>query len=171
MEVLGIVPSGTIKFHLGLFCTGNFHFGPEQRQRLEKVGNFSWPEVRKVNVKEDLLVHLQNGEIRNIPLDTLDFMKRYACQYCDDYSAEFADLSFGGIGAPEGWTTVISRTPLGRAVLADAKGTDLEFFDYQDNPNFAAEAMAKVLEWSDRKKQRAADRHRELERKAVQVKG
>ena len=54
MEVLGIVPSGTIKFHLGLFCTGNFHFGPEQRLKLEQIGSFQWDQVRKVNVKEDL---------------------------------------------------------------------------------------------------------------------
>jgi coenzyme F420 hydrogenase subunit beta len=49
-------------------------------------------------------------------------MKRYACRFCNDYAAEFADISFGGIGAEQGWTTVISRTPLGRAILADARG-------------------------------------------------
>ncbi len=170
MEVLGIVPAGSIKFHLGLFCTGNFHFGPDQRRRLEEIGHFKWDEVRKVNVKEDLMIHLQNGEIRHIPLDQLDFMKRFACRYCDDYSAEFADLSFGGIGAPEGWTTVIARTPLGRAILADAKGTDLEQFNYRDDPGLIHRAMATVLEWSGQKKQHAQEMHRELE-KSVQVKG
>ena len=108
MEALGIVPSASIKFHFGLFCTGNFYFGPEQRRVLEEIGNFTWEEVRKINVKEELMVHLHNQEVRYISLDKLDFMKRYACQYCDDYSAEYADLSFGGIGAPDGWTTVIT---------------------------------------------------------------
>ena len=108
MEALGIVPSASIKIHFGLFCTGNFYFGPEQRRVLEEIGNFTWEEVRKINVKEELMVHLHNQEVRYISLDKLDFMKRYACQYCDDYSAEYADLSFGGIGAPDGWTTVIT---------------------------------------------------------------
>ena len=170
MEVLGIVPAGSIKFHLGLFCTGNFHFGPEQRQQLEEIGGFNWDEVRKVNVKEELMIHLHNGEIRCIPLDQLDFMKRYACRYCDDYAAEFADLSFGGIGAPEGWTTVMARTPLGRAILADAKGTDLEHFNFKDDPQLAQQALATVMEWSDKKKQQAQAMHQELE-KSVQVKG
>jgi coenzyme F420 hydrogenase subunit beta len=170
MEVLDIVPSGTIKFHLGLFCTGNFHFGPEQRRRLEEIGNFSWDEVRKVNVKEELMIHLHNDDIRFIPLDQLDFMKRYACRYCDDYSAEFADLSFGGIGAPEGWTTVMARSPLGRAVLADAKGRDLEPFSYRDNPRLADLVLATVMTWSEKKKHYAREMHRELE-KSVQVKG
>ena len=170
MEVLEIVPAGSIKFHLGLFCTGNFHFGPEQRKRLEAIANFKWEEVRKVNVKEELMIHLHNGEIRFIPLDQLEFMKRYACRYCNDYAAEFADLSFGGIGAPEGWTTVMARSPLGRAILADAKGTDLEQFNYKDNPRLADLALATVMAWSEKKKQQAQAMHRELE-KPVQVKG
>jgi coenzyme F420 hydrogenase subunit beta len=170
MEVLGIVPAGSIRFHLGLFCTGNFHFGPEQRRKLEKIGVFNWDEVRKVNVKEELLIHLRNGQIRAIPLDQLDFMKRYACRYCDDYAAEFADLSFGGIGAPEGWTTVIARTPLGRAILADAKGKDLDPFNLKDDPQRVQQALATVMEYSSRKKQQAHAHHQDLE-KSVQVKG
>ncbi len=169
MEVLGIVPSGTIKFHLGLFCTGNFHFGSEQRRHLEEIGNFKWNEVRKVNVKEELMVHLNNGDIRFIPLNQLDSMKRYACRYCDDYSAEFADLSFGGIGSPEGWTTVMARSPLGRAVLADAKGRDVEPFNYKDNPRLADLVLNTVLTWSEKKKQHAQEMHRELE-KSVRLK-
>lgn len=42
-----------------------------------------------------------------IPLEQLYLLKRYACHYCEDYAAEYADISFGGIGAGEGWTTVI----------------------------------------------------------------
>ena len=139
-------------------------------RRLEEIGHFKWEEVRKVNVKEELMIHLHSGEIRLIPLDKLDFMKRYACRYCDDYAAEFADLSFGGIGAPEGWTTVMARSPLGRAILADAKGTDLEQFNYKDDPRLAHRAVATVMDWSEKKKQQAQTMHRELE-KSVQVKG
>lgn len=171
MEVMGIVPSGTIKYHFGLFCTGNFHFGPEQRQKLEQVGGFRWDEVVKVNVKENLMIHLKNKEIVNISLDKLDFIKRYACHYCGDYAAEYADISFGGIGSPEGWTTVITRTPLGRAVLADSKGSDIDIFDYKDNPNFAGDALAKVIEWSEKKKRHAETKHAELEKKSLRVLG
>jgi coenzyme F420 hydrogenase subunit beta len=167
MEALGIVPSGSIRFHLGLFCTGNFHFGEEQRKQLMVLGNFHWDDVRKVNVKEDLLIHLNSGEVRRIPLDRLEFMKRYACQYCDDYAAEFADLSFGGIGAPEGWTTVVIRSPLGRAIMADTRDTDLEYL----SPAAGTRALNTVIEWSNRKKDQAASRHQELERRVVQVKG
>jgi coenzyme F420 hydrogenase subunit beta len=91
-------------------------------------------------------------------------MKRYACQYCDDYSAEYADLSFGGLGAPEGWTTVITRTSLGSSILAGARRDHLETYSYRDNPRLAFQALGKVLKWSEKKRRRAALMHQELER-------
>jgi coenzyme F420 hydrogenase subunit beta len=162
MEVLGIVPSDAIKYYLGLFCTGNFFFGEEQRRQLEELGNFQWQEVSKINLKEELMIHLQNQEICYIPLDKLDFMKRHACHYCDDYSAEYADLSFGGIGAEEGWTTVAIRTPIGRAIFADAKDVQLEEYAFNQKPDYAAQVMSKVLEWSMLKKSKAAEESEEL---------
>lgn len=162
MEVLGIVPSDAIKYYLGLFCTGNFHFGEEQRRQLEELGHFQWQEVRKINLKEQLMIHLNNQEVRYLPLDKLDFMKRHACLYCDDYSAEYADLSFGGIGAEEGWTTVALRTPIGRAIFSDAKDVELEEYDFKSNPEYASQLMAKVLEWSLLKKRKAAEHEEEL---------
>jgi coenzyme F420 hydrogenase subunit beta len=157
MEALGIVPADAIRYHFGLFCTGNFKFGAEERKKLEAIGNFRWDEVAKVNVKENLIVHLKNGERRSLPLDELELMKRYACRFCDDYAAEFADLSFGGIGAEEGWTTVIARTVHGRAVLAHGRGRAVEEFDRSANPHLGTQVLAKVEDWSIRKKIKSAD--------------
>jgi coenzyme F420 hydrogenase subunit beta len=162
MEVLGIVPSDAIRYYLGLFCTGNFFFGEEQRPQLEELGDFKWQDVYKINLKEELMIHLHNKEVRYIPLDKLTFMKRHACQYCDDYSAEFADLSFGGIGAEEGWTTVTVRTPIGRAIFVDAMGVELEEYDFKKKPDFADQVMSKVLDWSMRKKIKATEQHAKL---------
>jgi coenzyme F420 hydrogenase subunit beta len=170
METLGIVPADAIKFHLGLFCTGNFVFGPEQRKKLEAIGGFQWEDVHKVNVREDLLVHLKSGEMKAIPLPQLDFMKRYACRFCDDYSAEYADISFGGLGADGGWTSVITRTPLGRAIFADARDQALEEFKTEERPNVGGEILKRVQEWSDRKKETARQNREKLQSRPVTVK-
>lgn len=162
MEVLGIVPSDAVKYYLGLFCTGNFSFGEDERRQLEQLGNFKWQDVRKINLKEELMIHLNDKEVRYIPLDKLDFMKRHACQYCDDYSAEYADLSFGGIGSEEGWTTVAIRTPIGRAIFADANGVELEEYDFKNKPGYESQVMSTVLDWSLRKKQNAAEHEEAL---------
>ena len=117
------------------------------------------------------MIHLDNGEIRLIPLDRLEFMKRFACQYCDDYSAEYADISFGGIAAQEGWTTVITRTPLGRAAFAHARDEgDLKIYPRVKNPRFASEASSKVLEWSEKKRKQSIENRKKLVKKAVDVK-
>jgi coenzyme F420 hydrogenase subunit beta len=130
MEALGIVPSDSIRFTLGLFCSGNFFFGDKEQKALETIGGFKWEDVEKINIRDQMSVKLSTGDTVSIPLASLDPMKRYACHYCPDYSAEFADISFGGVGAEEGWTTVVTRTPLGRAIFADARATTLEVFDF-----------------------------------------
>jgi coenzyme F420 hydrogenase subunit beta len=155
MEVLGVVPTESIKYYFGLFCIGNFVFGEQERRQLEKLGSFKWEEVRKINLKEQLMIHLANQEVRYIPLDKLGFMKRHACNYCSDYSGEFADLSFGGIGAEEGWTTVITRSKVGGTLLAKAMGNYIEEHSLKAKPDYKKEALAKVRQYSDLKKQRA----------------
>lgn len=171
MEALGIVPADSIRYHLGLFCTGNFTFGARERERLEEIGGFKWEEVSKINVKEELTVHLASGEKKCIPLSSLDFMKRYACRFCSDYSAEFADISFGGLGAEEGWTTVVTRTPVGRAIYAGARDEAIEEYRSEGRPSAGRLALRKIEEWSDRKKERAARNREAIEGKPVSVLG
>ena len=170
MQALDLVPSEAIKFCLGLFCAGNFVFGQKERARLAEIGDFNWDAVRKVNVKENMKLHLTDGQVKTIELEELYALRRYACQFCDDYAAEFADISFGGIGAAEGWTTLMTRTPLGRAAVADAKGAGIiEEIQYQDNPSFVSDALAMISDWSARKKKKARLNRRGLTQKQVIV--
>ena len=162
MEAMGIVPADCITLHLGLFCIGNFVFGEPQRKHLEEIGDFSWEDVENINMKEELMIWLNSGEVRKIPYDKLDFMKRLACRYCDDYSAEFADISFGGIGAEDSWTTVLTRTPLGRAVFADAREEDLEEYPLSDKSKHISEAVGTIRKWSAKKKKAARENRRQL---------
>jgi len=155
IEALGVVPSDVIKYTLGLFCSGNFMFGEKERKAIEKFGGFSWSDLKKVNVKDKLKLHLNSGEVKALSLDKLDFMKRHACQYCDDYSAEYADISFGGIGAEEGWTSVVCRSPIGRAIFVDACENAVELF--QGRKGAITQAMSKIQTASDLKKKKAAD--------------
>jgi len=157
MQVLGIVPSDTVRCYFGLFCSGNFIFGEEERRHLERLGRFDWATVRKVNIKEDLLIHLSDGQVRRLPLEELDFMKRTACFFCRDYSAEYADLSFGGLASEEGWTTVVVRNEWGRLLMKEALIASIEE-PKGLSPQFPDEALEKILEWSRRKKERAENR-------------
>ncbi len=171
MQTLNIIPSDTIKFCLGLFCSGNFVFGKNQQEKIAKIGGFQFKDVKKINIKEDLIIHLNSGEVKTMMLDELEFMKRFACYFCPDYSAEYADVSFGGIGADEGWTTVITRTPVGRASVADARSKktieDNRRGDYQ---KLHSQALQKVKAWSVEKKETALKNRKPLGNKFPGVK-
>lgn len=171
MQVLNLVPSDAIKICFGLFCSGNFNFGAREQQKLAQIAGICWDDVTRINLKDELIITLNTGAVKTVPLDRIEFMKRYACHYCSDYAAEFADISFGGIGAADGWTTVITRTPLGRAVLADARSCGrVEQFNIEDNPEFASSALQAVRKASATKKKNARYKRRDLENRPVQVK-
>lgn len=170
MQVLNLVPSDAIKFCFGLFCSGNFTFGEKEQAQLADRAGIAWEDVARINLKDKLIITLNSGEIRTVDLEEMDSMKHYACHYCSDYSAEFADISFGGIGAPQGWTTLITRTPLGRAVLADSRSfRQIEQFDIQNDPGFATNALQAVRQASALKKKRARLKRRELTHPSLQI--
>jgi coenzyme F420 hydrogenase subunit beta len=170
MQTLNIIPSDSIKFCLGLFCSGNFVFGQKEQDKIAKIGGFQLEDVKKINIKEDLIVQLNSGEVKTIMLDELEFMKRFACYFCPDYSAEYADVSFGGIGAEEGWTTVITRTPVGRAIVADARSRKAIELNQQDNyQKLQSQALKKVKSWSAKKKDTALKNRKTLRNKFPNV--
>ena len=162
MEALGIVPTDAIKYYLGLFCSGTLVFGEKEKRILQEMGNFYWDELKKINIKEDFMLHLQNGQTRHIPLNNLDFMKKYACFFCDDYSAEFADISFGGLGAKEGWTTVVTRTTKGRNTYLESQNEFLEEYQGTDRKEHLEQIIDKCRTYSKHKKQQAKSMRQNL---------
>lgn len=158
MKALGVLPADSITCLLGLFCAGNYVLGEKERAELARLGKFQWDDLKKINVKEDFMIHLKNGEIRHIRLEELDFMKRHACRFCNDYASEFADISFGGIGAEEGWTTAVIRSSAGEAFFSDAAEIALETFNDGKISELTPSVMDKIVRWSDMKKASAKTR-------------
>lgn len=167
METLGVMPSESVSFCLGLYCSGNFLFDEPHRMELARSGNFSWDDVVKINVKESFQVHLKDGSVRRLDLHVLDRLKRHACRYCEDYSAELADISFGGLGAPEGWTSYITRTPKGRAASLDARGRTVEEMDRRGDPAVSEKVLETVMRAAAQKRSEARNHRRELGKPVV----
>ncbi|MGQ9777463.1 MAG: Coenzyme F420 hydrogenase/dehydrogenase, beta subunit C-terminal domain, partial [Thermodesulfobacteriota bacterium] len=98
MQVLKILPSDVIKYFFGLFCLENFSFSDLQMEQIQKKYEFDMNDIIKVNVKEDFFVLLKDGRVIHIPFDEIDSIARPACLACPDFSAEYSDISFGGVG-------------------------------------------------------------------------
>jgi coenzyme F420 hydrogenase subunit beta len=120
MQVLKVIPSDSIKYYFGLFCMENLSFNNVELEKLGKKYRFGAAQVVKINVKEDFHFYLKEGKVIHIPFEDLDPIARPACMVCPDFSAEFSDISFGGLGSSEGYTTVLIRSETGKQVYQKA---------------------------------------------------
>ena len=151
MQSMNIVPSDAIKFCFGLFCNSNYNLNWQKIVTFEEVEGTDIGELAKINIKDDFVLKFKDGTAKHIPLEKMDEFKRPACTYCREFSAEYADISFGGAGSDEGWTTVVTRTPLGRAVFADALGSSLEEMSIDTNKGCADRALDALMNYSEKK--------------------
>ena len=127
MQNLGIIPSQNIEICLGLFCFENFFFDRLKIKKFEKEFKIKFENIEKINIKDDLIVKLKNYDTEqrkiHIPLDSLKDYMRSACNACYDFTNIYADISFGGLGSPDKFTTVITRTEKGKKIISNAIDT------------------------------------------------
>ena len=121
MKDLGVTPSQNVEICLGLFCYENFFFEKSQIEKFEKDFNIRFSDIIKINIKEDVIFTLKDqgtGEkIIHVPFNHLDRYMRAACYACADFTNIYSDISFGGLGSPEKYTTVIPRTKKGKEIF------------------------------------------------------
>ena len=120
MQELGVTPSQNIEVCLGLFCFENFLFDKPQIEKFEKNFNIQLENIKKINIKEDLIITLRDDKKIHIPFNHLTEYMRPACSACNNFTNIYADLSFGGLGSPDKYTTVIVRTKKGKEILSKA---------------------------------------------------
>ncbi len=124
MQSLGIIPSQNIEYCLGLFCYENFEFDQRKIEKFQREFNLKFADIEKINIKKDLIIQLKGDKNRNslihIHFDDLKDYIRPACNACSDFTNVYADISFGGLGSPDDFTTVITRTEKGRRVVSNA---------------------------------------------------
>jgi len=162
MQLLSVLPSDAVTLTIGLFCMENFSFDEEARAHLEEVLGARLDEIARLNVKDDVIVTTSAGETLHVPFYLVDEFARPACFACSDFSNEFADLSFGGLGSPGGYTTVLIRSSQGERIYNAARNAgaiqDLTFASAEGRRNHATEMMAKIASFTSRKRARAAER-------------
>jgi len=155
MQALSILPAHVVKYTLGLFCNLNFSFNAEARKRLEERFDFSFDDVDKLNIKENLMVQLKNGQTKYIDFKDIHEFARPACFACRDFSNVYADISFGGLGSKDGFTTSVIRTKAGEKIYNNAlrEGYIQELADLNTSVK-KSEMLAKVISFGKRKFQR-----------------
>jgi len=160
MQLLNVLPADSIALTIGLFCMENFSFDARTRRALERKLAVKLDQIHKLNIKDDVIVTTAKREALHIPFDVMDAYARPACFACTDFANEYADISCGGVGSPDGYTTTILRTTAGEALYNRAKQDgaieELPFRDRDSRRNASTEMMAKIVAFTRRKQARAA---------------
>lgn len=160
MQLLRVVPSDTIALTIGLFCMENFSLDKSALKKLERNIGVRLKDIRKLNIKDNVIATQENGEVVHIPFEAVDDIARPACMACSDFACDYADISCGGLGSPDGYTTTIVRTGIGEKIYNGAKQ---EKYIREWLPRGRDKArlhktqmMAKIVSFALRKKKRAA---------------
>ncbi len=102
---------------LGLFCMDTFYY-EGLKNFLESKG-IPLSSVKEMKIHKGKFCVTDESE-HVFPLSDIDALRNGSCTVCTDLTAEKADLSFGGVGSKEGYTTVLARTGLGLELFQDA---------------------------------------------------
>jgi coenzyme F420 hydrogenase subunit beta len=160
MQLLRVLPADNIALTVGLFCMESFSFDARTRRALEKELCVELGQIGKLNIKDDIVVTTAGKETVHIPFGVMDQFARAACFACTDFANEYADISCGGLGSPDGYTTTILRTTAGEALYNRAKQDgaieQLSFRNRDHGRSATTEMMAKIVAATQRKQARAA---------------
>jgi len=89
----------------------------------------------------------------HVPLREIDQFVRQSCRQCDDFTADYADISVGAIGSKDGYSTVIARTEKGLELLKQAEQTGyVELHELPQNEK----GFQKILNMAQSKRLRKA---------------
>jgi coenzyme F420 hydrogenase subunit beta len=162
MQLLNVLPADSIVLTIGLFCMESFAFNAKTRRALEKRLPVHLGQVRRLNIKDDVIVTTPKKGAIHIPFSVMDEFARPACFACTDFSCEYADISCGGIGSLDGYTTAVLRTTAGETLYNRAKEDgaveELRCRSADERRNTGTEMMGKIVAATRRKQARAAKR-------------
>lgn len=159
MQALNILPSDIIHFTVGLFCMQCFAFDNLMEKEFIKKHHITPTDIAKMNVKENFRLELKSGVSIHIPFNEIEDIARPACLFCEDFANDFADVSVGGLGSPDGYTTTMIRSTFAKQVFTDA--LNQKYIKVCKLSDTEQTTIGKTIEtFADKKKKRAA-RHRE----------
>jgi coenzyme F420 hydrogenase subunit beta len=110
-----------ITLSIGLFCMESYAYHQLVEAYVASKGIDPSTVTRMGIKKGSFIIWSGVNELLHVPLREVDAFVRNSCKQCDDFTAEYADISVGGIGCPEDYSTIITRTAKGLALLKDAE--------------------------------------------------
>ncbi len=110
-----------IAFTISIFCMENFLYN-NLRSIVEGKTEVSMADVNKMGIsKGRFWVRSVDGNRFRIPVKFIKDYVQKACFSCLDFCGELSDISVGGVGSMEGYSSVLVRSEKGKTVFDEFK--------------------------------------------------
>ena len=142
-----------ITLSIGLFCMESYAYNQLVEAYVANKGIDPTSITRMGIKKGSFIIWAGEQEALHVPLKEVDAFVRNSCKQCDDFTSEYADISVGGVGCPEGYSTIIPRTAKGLKLLRNAeKAGYLETHELKPD----AKGYMKIVKMAEAKRLRKA---------------
>ncbi len=110
---------------VGLFCFEAFDYD-KLKVAVQKQLGVDLDKVEKTQIHKGKFIATFEGKEYAVAVKDLGSAQEHGCNFCDDFSNKYADISVGSVGSPEGYSTVIVRSEIGEKLLDNLKLTTAE---------------------------------------------
>ncbi|HJJ89607.1 MAG TPA: coenzyme F420 hydrogenase subunit beta [Methanocorpusculum sp.] len=156
-----------IALALGIFCMENFPY-QGLYQMVEDHCATKIDNVTKMDIgKGKFSVYTERGINAQIPLKVTHKYEQPGCHVCLDYVANFADISTGSVGTPDGWSTVFVRSTAGEFAFNKAIDAGWIIAESMDGVKPGLELVTKLATEKITKNQKYIEHRSHAEHKAL----
>ncbi|MGZ4851133.1 MAG: Coenzyme F420 hydrogenase/dehydrogenase, beta subunit C-terminal domain [Candidatus Bathyarchaeia archaeon] len=110
---------------IGLFCFEAFDYG-KLKIAVQKQMGINLDKAERTQIHKGKFIATVEGKEYVVPVKDLGAAQERGCNFCDDFSNKYADISVGSVGSPNGYSTVIVRSDVGARLLENVQVTKAE---------------------------------------------
>jgi coenzyme F420-reducing hydrogenase beta subunit len=101
---------------IGLFCFEAFN-GTKLKEEIKTRLGVNLDKAQKTQIRKGKFTVNLDGKEYSCKVKELNSAVEKGCHYCDDFSAQLADISVGSVGSQSGYSTVIVRSEAAKKLL------------------------------------------------------
>ena len=101
---------------IGLFCFEAFDY-EKLKEETKRLLGVDLDKAEKTQIHKGKYIVQVDGKEYSCKVRDLHKAVEKGCVYCDDFTAKLADISVGSVGSPDGYSTAIVRSDVGKKLM------------------------------------------------------
>lgn len=101
---------------IGLFCYEIFDY-QKLKEETKRLLDVDLDLAEKTQIQKGQYIVQIDGKEHSVSVKELNAAVEKRCIHCPDFTAIYSDISVGSVGSPDGYSTVIVRSDVGKKLL------------------------------------------------------